>query len=59
MKFFLKISAICLLMIMMLPMIASASDVERGDVNGDGRVNSADAIYLLRHTIMPGIYPLA
>ena len=29
------------------------------DLNGDSKVNSADAIYLLRHTIMPGIYPLA
>ena len=29
-----------------------------GDTNGDGFVNSADAIYLLRHTIMPERYPL-
>jgi hypothetical protein len=29
------------------------------DMNGDGVVNSADAIYLLRHTIMPDLYPLA
>ena len=32
---------------------------QSGDVNGDGKVNSADAIYLLRHTIMPNLYPLA
>ena len=31
----------------------------RGDVNGDETLNSADAIYLLRHTIMPMVYPLA
>ena len=37
---------------------ASASDVIRGDVNGDREKNSADAIYLLRHTIMPNIYPV-
>jgi hypothetical protein len=30
----------------------------RGDVNGDETLNSADAIYLLRHTIMPMVYPL-
>ena len=31
----------------------------RGDVNGDETLNSADAIYLLRHTIMPMLYPFA
>ena len=31
----------------------------RGDVNGDETLNSADAIYLLRHTIMLMVYPLA
>ncbi len=30
----------------------------RGDMNGDGEKNSADAIYLLRHAIMPAMYPL-
>jgi hypothetical protein len=29
----------------------------RGDMNGDGAKNSADAIYLLRHILMPGVYP--
>jgi hypothetical protein len=32
--------------------------VQSADVNGDGTVNSADAIYLLRHSIMPSMYPL-
>ena len=30
----------------------------RGDVNGDGYVTNEDAIYLLRHTLMPGRYPI-
>jgi hypothetical protein len=29
-----------------------------GDMNGDSKLNSADAIYLLRHTIMPDKYPI-
>ena len=31
---------------------------EEGDVNDDNRLNSADAIYLLRHIIMPDKYPI-
>ncbi len=34
----------------------SAADVLPGDLNGDGKTNSADAIYLLRHTILPESY---
>ena len=30
-----------------------------GDMNGDEMLNSADAIYLLRHMIMPSLYPIA
>ena len=30
----------------------------RGDMNGDGKKNSADAIYLLRHMVMPVMYPV-
>ena len=30
----------------------------RGDVNGDGQVNSADAIYLLNYTLNESSYPL-
>lgn len=40
-------------------MILAAETSEAGDVNGDGSVTSADAIYLLRHTILPDQYPLA
>jgi hypothetical protein len=28
-------------------------------MNGDSAKNSADAIYLLRHSIMPEMYPLS
>lgn len=31
----------------------------RGDMNGDGKVNVKDAIYLYKHTIAPDRYPLA
>ncbi len=30
----------------------------RGDVNGDGVVNTQDVVYLLRHVLMPEKYPL-
>lgn len=29
-----------------------------GDVNGDGKLNTDDAIYLLRHTLLPSSYPV-
>ena len=31
----------------------------RGDMNADGKLTSADAVYLLRHTLMPSVYPIA
>lgn len=34
------------------------SSYQRGDVNGDGYVNSDDAIYLLRYTLSPNRYPI-
>ena len=30
----------------------------RGDLNGDNELNDADAMYLLRHTLFPGRYPI-
>ena len=38
---------------------AFAETFEDGDMNGDGKVDSDDAIYLLRHTMLPDQYPLA
>ena len=32
--------------------------VSRGDVNGDATVDDGDALYLLRHTLFSGRYPL-
>ncbi len=34
-------------------------DYISGDTNDDGAISSADAIYLLRHTLLPERYPLA
>ena len=36
----------------------SVASYVRGDVNGDGSTNSADAIYLLRHTMRASKYPI-
>ncbi len=58
MRKFYQIMAIFLLILMLLPLCVQATDTERGDMNGDGKKNSADAIYLLRHTIMDTMYPL-
>ena len=33
-------------------------DYISGDANGDDAISSADAVYLLRHTILPERYPL-
>ena len=38
--------------------ICGESKAIRGDMNGDNVKNSADAIYLLRHIIMPNMYPI-
>ncbi len=32
--------------------------IKRGDVNGDGYIDTADAIQLLRYTMMPDLYPI-
>ena len=38
--------------------VGSKLEYIRGDMNGDEELNSADAIYLLRHTIMENLYPI-
>ena len=47
---------IMLAVIFTMPM--SAEEYLTGDMNGDGTVNSDDAIYLLRYTLNPEKYPL-
>ena len=56
-----KILAILMitLIICTIPMTVFAATDMRADMNSDGKVNSADAIYLLRHTIMSDKYPIA
>lgn len=41
-----------------VPGMITVMSYERGDVNGDGFVNSDDSIYLLRYTLSPSRYPL-
>ena len=38
--------------------VYNAQALATGDYNNDGMVTDADAIYLLRHTLFPGVYPL-
>lgn len=38
--------------------VGGGEDPNPGDMNGDETLNSADAIYLLRHVIMPDLYPI-
>ena len=58
MKKSVKVLISLLALVWMLGCTISAAGVLSGDLNGDTSVNSADAIYLLRHTIMPGVYPI-
>ena len=44
--------------IMYVYLAEEISGIARGDVNEDGNVDSADAIYLLRHTIRASSYPI-
>ncbi|MBE6614729.1 MAG: hypothetical protein E7631_05410 [Ruminococcaceae bacterium] len=41
------------------PGTVEIADYSDGDTNGDTKLTSADAIYLLRHTLLPDRYPLA
>lgn len=44
--------------LIVIPGVVTVSNVARGDVNGDDFVDSDDAIYLLRHTLMNDRYPI-
>ena len=44
--------------LIVIPGVVTVSNVARGDVNGDDYVDSDDAIYLLRHTLMNDRYPI-
>ena len=59
-SFFINIISLCLAFVIAFSTAAIAADRNdlRGDMNGDGMVNSDDAIYLLRHTLDPDKYPL-
>lgn len=39
-------------------LLGTGSDTLSGDVNGDGRVDKDDAIYLLRYVVFPDKYPI-
>lgn len=41
-----------------VPGKVTVTNIARGDLNEDGSVTSKDAIYLLRHTLLPSRYPL-
>lgn len=58
---FLKIITLIAVLITaaLLALPASAENFKTGDMNGDGFVNSDDAIYLLRYTLTSEKYPLA
>lgn len=43
---------------MIFSLTVSAAGALRGDVNADGFKNTTDALYLLRHLLMPHMYPI-
>ncbi|MBQ8495923.1 MAG: leucine-rich repeat protein [Clostridia bacterium] len=53
-----KILSLVLIIMLICSMNTLAAGVLQGDVNGDGAVSAVDAIYLLRHTVLPTNYPL-
>lgn len=58
MKKWKRILILVLAAAMLFQMTAWADGVIPGDVNGDGRKNAADAVYLLRHTLFSSMYPV-
>lgn len=52
-----RIFLLSLSLILAFSAFCSAADM-RADMNGDGAVDTDDAIYLLRHVLMPNSYPL-
>lgn len=58
MKKTIRILSLVLAVMLIFGMNTLAAGVLQGDANDDGKLNSADAIYLLRHTVFPSLYPV-
>ena len=52
------LAVVLVVCLFVMPASADMGFTGYGDTNGDGYVTSADAIYLLRYTILPDRYPL-
>ena len=48
-----------ILSILLIIAISVSAAVAHGDYNGDGKVSSQDALYLLRHSLNPNKYPVS
>ena len=53
-----RIFLLSLSLILAFSAFCAAADM-RADMNGDGNIDTDDAIYLLRHALMPGSYPIS
>ena len=56
--FLIAIVALAIVAVTAICVFGAEGTVTRGDMNGDGRVDSDDAVYLLRHTFLPSRYPV-
>ena len=56
---FLGVIAVFMLSLLCISASATSSNAVLGDMNGDSVVNIDDAIYLLKHTMMPSRYPVS
>lgn len=56
--FLIAIVALAIVAVTAICVFGTDGTVTRGDMNGDGRVDSDDAVYLLRHTFLPSRYPV-